>query len=146
MLFVTMRSLYLTYIFVLISVCLGQQDLPCPQGNPCIPRGSCDSYHSQLEKLRTLTKGTNEYRFLELFLKGYVFYDNIFRVFLIGLKGWICNKSARKVCCKDEIPAVPKTGSLSPLYLPNADKLECGFSANAEFIVGMQYYISLPFS
>ena len=50
----------------------------------------------------------------------------------------ICNKRARKICCKDETQTISTTGSSSPTYLPNAEKLECGFSANAEFIVGTQ--------
>ena len=63
-----------------------------------------------------------------------IFKIYIFRIFLGELKGLICNKSARKVCCKDETPS--KADTASQLYLPNATKLECGFSSNAEFIVG----------
>ena len=78
-----------------------------------------------------------------------IFEFDIFRIFLGELKGLICNKSARKVCCKDETPSQADTVSqllqtksssvidrASQLYLPNATRLECGFSSNAEFIVG----------
>ena len=80
-----------------------------------------------------------------------IFEFDIFRIFLGELKGLICNKSARKVCCKDETLSKADTVSqllqtksasvieidrASQLYLPNATRLECGFSSNAEFIVG----------
>ena len=131
-----MKTLFHIHIFILISLSWGQQDLPCPKGSSCTPRGSCVSYKSKIQQLRTLTKGTNEYR-LE-FNKTRIIHDkNVFRIFLSELKGLICNQSERKVCCKKETSTYSSTDPSSPLYLPNAKKAECGFSGDAEFIVGM---------
>jgi len=116
---VAMKTLFHIHIFILIPLSWGQQDLPCPKGSSCTPRGSCVSYKSKIQQLRTLTKGTNEYR-----------------IFLSELKGLICNQSERKVCCKKETSTYSSTDPSSPLYLPSAKKAECGFSGNAEFIVG----------
>lgn len=52
------------------------------------------------------------------------------------LKRLICNQSERKVCCKDETSVPSSSDPSSPIYLPKAKKAECGFSGNAEFIVG----------
>ena len=62
---VAMKTFFQFHIFILITLCWSQQDLPCPKESSCTPRGSCVFYNSKIQKLRTLTKGSNEFRFDE---------------------------------------------------------------------------------
>ena len=112
-----MKTLFHIHIFILISLSWGQQDLPCPKGSSCTPRGSCVSYKSKIQQLRTLTKGTNEYR-LE-FNKTRIIHDNnILEYSWVSWRDWSVTKVKEKFAVKKRHQHTPQQTPPAPcIYL-----------------------------
>jgi len=117
------KTLFVSIIVWLI-VCEGQRDSGCAEEETCVGRDTCAFYNSELAKLKKLIRGSSEHRIL-----------------LNELKGLICNKKKKKVCCRSDPPinSIPNTytsPNSTASYVPNAKKGECGLSGNAQFILG----------
>ena len=61
-----------------------EQDSSCDGASECLPASQCDSYMDESEKLKNLQKRTQEYNKL-----------------LTKLRGLVCNKKQKKICCSD---------------------------------------------
>ena len=93
------------------------QDSNCDAGYECIEIQNCQHYQDETSTLKQLNKGSTEYNRK-----------------INKLKGLICNKEIRKVCCKSDSPAAALTGPDSPSWVPAPG--ECGVpSTNPAFIL-----------
>ena len=95
-------------------VCCSQES--CPAGKECRPEEKCPEFKEEKNKLKSLTRGSTQYSDKKN-----------------ELKGLICNKSERRVCCSQQ---QLKKGSNSPSWVPSM-KEGCGFGfGSSGFVVG----------
>ena len=78
-----MRKVRIYFNCLLVTSLAQQLDSGCDPGYDCLPQGNCDSFQSDKQHLRSLQAGSSE------FIKA-----------LNQLRGLVCNKSHRKICCK----------------------------------------------
>ena len=105
------------------------EDSGCDAGYECVPSTNCAGYRIEQQNLKSLQADSSEYKKL-----------------LRQLRGLICNKSLRKICCKKGNPSTTTykpqelglIGSDSPSWVPKPNEEgRCGLEGNdAEFIVG----------
>eukprot|EP00090_Calanus_glacialis_P033594 TRINITY_DN5586_c0_g1_i4.p1 TRINITY_DN5586_c0_g1~~TRINITY_DN5586_c0_g1_i4.p1 ORF type:complete len:444 (+),score=80.88 TRINITY_DN5586_c0_g1_i4:24-1355(+) len=116
-----MMRKYQILILGCISISAFAQDLGCSRGKECRQGDDCPEFVKNKELLKSLTRGSTKY-------------NTIIR----ELKGLICNKREKKICCikeKAEQPQ-PTTQSSSPSWVPSKRE-GCGLSFDpAGFIVG----------
>ena len=114
-------------ILLLLSftICLSQsQDTECEAGYKCEDSGDCQSYKVERDTLKQYQKGSSEFNRL-----------------LKKLRGLVCNKKLRKICCeleneeKIEVEYDPND-SESPSWVPSSE--QCGLTGDAAFILGGQ--------
>ena len=83
-----MRKVCIYYNCILLTALAQQQENSvCDIGYECIPAVNCDSYQTDKQHLESLQADSSE------FIKA-----------LNQLRGLVCNKSHRKICCKTVTP------------------------------------------
>ena len=121
-----MRKHHILTLLCLASSACGQ-DSRCPTGKVCSPADQCQEFVEKKEVLRSLTRGSTQYKNS-----------------LSQLKRLVCNKEEKKVCCTQQRPTTttaprttpPNTKQSSPSWVPSKRE-GCGFSsASSGFIVG----------
>jgi len=105
------------------------EDSGCDAGYECVPSTNCAGYRIEQQNLKSLQADSSEYKKL-----------------LRQLRGLICNKALRKICCKRGNPSTTTykpqelgmIGINSPSWVPKPNgEGRCGIEgSNAEFIVG----------
>ena len=97
-------------------------DLICREERECLVVTDCPLFELDKNQLNFIEKGSEEYKEK-----------------LEEIKGLVCNKRRRKVCCLKTFidPPQPNITPNSPTWVPNLEKQECGVSAEgSQFVVG----------
>ena len=67
---------------IVSSVTVSTEDRPCEAGKECVPADSCEMFKAEREKLKSLSRGSDERKML-----------------LEKLQSQVCNKEEKKICC-----------------------------------------------